>query len=153
MFNQEMFNQIFVSPEDREILRFLWWPDANLEAEAKDHQMTVHLFGATSSPSCCNFALRQVAHHNALGVDEDVLQVINCNFYADDFLKSFETSKEARRVVERLRAALEHSWFHLTKFLSNRENAWKCLSEEERRTLSLDLDLKTRSESRTFGVQ
>lgn len=39
-------------------LRFLWWPENDLSKEPEEYQMMVHLFGATSSPSFTNFALR-----------------------------------------------------------------------------------------------
>ena len=38
-----------------------WWPDGNMEKDIQEYQMTVHLFCAVSSPSCCNFALKQMA--------------------------------------------------------------------------------------------
>ena len=40
--------------------------------------MTVHLFGAVSSPACANFALRQVVTDNKESYDEEVVKsVIN----------------------------------------------------------------------------
>ena len=50
-----MFHQIRVDPKDTHALRFLWWPDGNLFAKPQLYQMLVHLFGATSSPSCAAF--------------------------------------------------------------------------------------------------
>jgi hypothetical protein len=48
---EAMFHQVHVPEADRDLLRFLWWPDGNLKAEPQEYRMTVHLFGATSSPS------------------------------------------------------------------------------------------------------
>ena len=59
-----MFHQIRVPPADRDAFRFLWWPTGDLNQEAVDHRMEVHLFGATSSPSCSSFALRKTAEDN-----------------------------------------------------------------------------------------
>ena len=56
-----MFHQVRVPPADQDAFRFLWWPDGNLNQELVDHRMEVHLFGVTSSPSCCNFTLRRTA--------------------------------------------------------------------------------------------
>ena len=58
---QAMFNQVRVPDEQCDFLRFFSWPDGNLESAIQEYQMTVHLFGAASSPSCCNFALKQTA--------------------------------------------------------------------------------------------
>ena len=50
-----MFNQGKVPPEDSDALRFLWWEDSDL-ARLSEFKMTTHIFGATDSPSCANFA-------------------------------------------------------------------------------------------------
>ena len=55
---EAMFYQVQVRPSDCNYLRFLWWPDGNLETEPEEYQMLVHLFGGPSSPSCANYALR-----------------------------------------------------------------------------------------------
>ena len=56
---QGIFHQIRVNPEHRELLRFLWWDGNNLSKNPTDYCMTIHLFGATSSPSCAKFALKK----------------------------------------------------------------------------------------------
>lgn len=58
---QSMFHQVKVPEEDRDFLRFLWWPEGDLTKEVSEFRMTVHLFGAVSSPSCASFALRKTA--------------------------------------------------------------------------------------------
>ncbi|XP_022595647.1 WD repeat-containing protein 17-like, partial [Seriola dumerili] len=64
---ESMFHQVQVPPDDRDLLRFLWWPKGDTQQLPIEHRMKVHLFGATSSPSCANFALRKCAedhgHH------------------------------------------------------------------------------------------
>lgn len=42
--------------EDVDLLRLLWWPNGDLNQRVVEYRMVVHLFGATSSPSCANFA-------------------------------------------------------------------------------------------------
>ena len=56
-----MFHQVHVNPEHRNFLHFLCWENGNFDSEPKEYRMTVHLFGATSSPGCANFALKKVA--------------------------------------------------------------------------------------------
>lgn len=58
---EAMFYQTRVPPKDSDFLRFLWWPDGNLNGLLEEYRMTVHIFGATSSPSCACFALRKTA--------------------------------------------------------------------------------------------
>ena len=52
-----MFHQVYVDPRDCDVLRFLWWPDGNLEEQSDEYRMVRHLFDATSSPICGKFCL------------------------------------------------------------------------------------------------
>ena len=61
---EAMFHQVRVNPEDHSTLRFLWWPNGNLDLEPEEYMMTMHPFGAVSSPSCANFALKKTAADN-----------------------------------------------------------------------------------------
>ena len=56
-----MFHQIKVDLRNQNAPRFLWWTKGDLYKESKVHKMIVHPFGATSSPSCANFCLKQTA--------------------------------------------------------------------------------------------
>ena len=55
---ESMFHQVMVPREYRSLLRFLWWEDHDISGTEKDFEMFVHVFGGTSSPSCCNYALK-----------------------------------------------------------------------------------------------
>ena len=59
---EAMFHQVKVNEEYRDLLRFLWWENVDLTKQPKEYRMTVHLFGATSSPGCANFALKSTAN-------------------------------------------------------------------------------------------
>ena len=76
-----MFHQIRVAPDDRDASGFLWWPDRDLTQKPIDHRMEVHLFGATSSPSCPSFALRRTADDNKGEFSEAVVKTVKRNFY------------------------------------------------------------------------
>ena len=53
--------------------------------------LLVHLFGAVSSPSCANFALRQTARDNKSTFHPKVIRTIENNFNVDDCLKSLSS--------------------------------------------------------------
>lgn len=74
-----MFHQVKVIEEDRDALRFLWWPNGNLNQDPKWYQMKVHLFGATSSPTCAVFALRCRATDNSDKFEREVNQQLEKN--------------------------------------------------------------------------
>ena len=52
---ESMFHQFFVNEEDRDLLRFFWWENGDLNTAPIEYRMKVHLFGAGSSPGCANF--------------------------------------------------------------------------------------------------
>lgn len=58
---EKMFHQFHVPSDERNYLRFLWWENGELEGEPQEYRMTVHLFGAASSPGCANFGLKYLA--------------------------------------------------------------------------------------------
>ena len=58
---EALFHQVLFAHEDRNSLQFLWWPAGNLTTEPRTYRMAVHLFGATSSPSCESFCLKRAA--------------------------------------------------------------------------------------------
>ena len=65
--------------------------------------MGVHLFGAVSSPSCVNFALRKAADYNLQQFDSEAINTLKRNFYVDDSLKSVPGEEEAIRLIDDLR--------------------------------------------------
>ena len=56
---EKMFHQIYVKPEERDCLRFLWRENPSLVID--EYQMNVHLFGKNDSPWIANFSLKQSA--------------------------------------------------------------------------------------------
>ena len=72
---EAMFHQVRVRPSDCDALRFLWWPDGNLDNQPEEYQMRVHLFGGASSPSCVNFALKRTAEDNIEGFDPETMKL------------------------------------------------------------------------------
>ena len=47
--------------KNRCYLKFLWWKDGNYGNPIIDCQMNVHVFSATSSPGCSNYALKKTS--------------------------------------------------------------------------------------------
>lgn len=58
---EAMFHQVKGSNEDKDLLRFLWWPGDNYEQDLVEHKLLVHIFGATSLPRVASFALHKCA--------------------------------------------------------------------------------------------
>ena len=124
-----------------------------LSKEPEEYQMMVHLFGATSSPSCANFALRQTADDNQNYFSKQAVDSIKRNFYVDDCLKTVSTESRAIPFVGELRQLLSKSGFRLTKWISNSRNVNDSVPESERTSSAKDLLLDQLPIERTLGVR
>ena len=142
---KQMFHQVFESPEDRGALRYLWWPDGDLMKAPKTFQMLVHIFGATSSPSICGYALRRTAADNSEGFSAETVDAVMRDFYVDDLLKSFETTSQAVEITKELQELLAKGGFQLTKVMSNESEVLNAFSPEHRSLALKNLDLNLNS--------
>ncbi|KAK7930431.1 hypothetical protein WMY93_006826 [Mugilogobius chulae] len=117
---ESMFHQVRVPPEDADLLRFLWWPQGDLTQPSCEFRMRVHLFGATSSPSCANFALRKCADDYGHEFKDETVDKVHHCFYVDDCLVSVAAEEEALILCHELVSLCAKGGFCLTKWLSNR---------------------------------
>jgi len=141
---EAMFCQVRVAPRDQDVLRFLWWPDGDMNQEPDTYKMTIHLFGGVWSPSCANFALLRTADDNRSEFPQKVIDCVHENFYVDDFLKSVPDETEAAMVVRQLTELLSRGGFHLTKWVSNSREVLRTVAEDDRardvKTLDMSRD-------------
>ena len=151
---EAMFLQVGVPPEDRDFLRFLWWPGGDLSVPPKKYRMTVHLFGASSSPSCANFALRKTADDFGQQFCEKAGQTVKNNFYVDDCLRSEDSEEVAIQLVDDLKRLCSLGGFKLTKFVSTSRGLMKTLPKEDhgKDVTSINLDFDTLPQTRALGV-
>ena len=71
----------------------------------------LHPFGATSSPSCANFYLKQTAREFGHLYPSMILGAVLHNFYVDDCLVSVCTVKEAVTMQQKLTELLPDAVF------------------------------------------
>ena len=113
---------------------YLWWNNNDLNGELLDYEMSVHVFGGTSSPGCCNYALRRTDVDNAPNYDTKVAETLLHNFYVDDFLKSVESEEIAFQPITDFRRMFGEDGFNLTKFICNRKAVLQSVPECHRRS-------------------
>ena len=128
---EAMFHQVRVKMEDADALRFLWKDDMLSEDPADIYQMLVHIFGATDSPTCCNYALQRTARDNFTEFDALTVESVLRAFYVDDLLKSVHSVDDAIRLAKELMEMLKKTGFRLTKFLSNSKEVLGALPPSE----------------------
>ena len=66
--------------------------------------MTVHLFGASSSPGCSNYGLKQAAQDGEAEFGTQAANFVRSNFYVDDGLASTPSVKQAIDLVSDTKA-------------------------------------------------
>ena len=118
----------------------------------KEYQMVVHLFGATSSPSCAGFALHRTVQDNAQDFEADVATIVRENFYVDDCLTSVPSTEVGMRLLPQLCELLRRGGFRLTKWVSNDREVLSTVPATERAASVVDLDLDHLPIERTLGV-
>ncbi len=129
---EAMFYQVRVAPEDCDMLRYLWWPQGDLTKEPEAYRMLVHLFGAVSSPSCANYALKKTATDNENKSKKEVIEAIQRDFYVDDFLKSVSTEYEGASLAHDIMQVVHEGGFVLTKWISNSRAVLSSIPDEHR---------------------
>ena len=99
---EAMFHQVHILEKERSFLRYLWWEDVNLE-KLIDYEMCVHVFGGTSSPGCCNYALQRTALDNVSSYIKEATNILLINVYVDDVLKSVPSVRDALARIQEVR--------------------------------------------------
>ena len=84
---QVMYCQVKVPESHRLNLRYLWGKEDDIHSEIADCEMCVHLFGAVSSPSSSNYALKRTVDNSSY-FSVDVSETGMKYFSVDDLLKS-----------------------------------------------------------------
>ncbi|GAA6081882.1 uncharacterized protein LOC113055348, partial [Tachysurus ichikawai] len=137
---EKMFHQFHVKKDDRNFLRFLWWKKGYLNSHPKEYHMKVHLFGASSSPGCANYALKHLAKESEamypLGS-----KFVTTNFYVDDGVTSVASKEEAVQVAREARQLCASGGLRLHKFISNDKDVLNSIPISERASVVKELDL------------
>lgn len=149
---ERMFHQFRVHEEDRDYLRFLWYNKDS--TDMVDYRMTVHLFGASSSPGCATFGLRQLAELHKQRWPQ-AAEFIKSSFYVDDGLISVRSKDEAIQLVKQSIDLCAQGGVRLHKFLSNERDVLTSvpMTERAKEIQNVDLSLEDLPTERTLGVQ
>lgn len=147
---EKMFYNVQVPENDRTHLRFLWYENNNLNEEPVQYRLTVHLFGATSSPAVANFALKQ----SVANEEEQVVCTVNEAFYVDDLLASYDSEEKAINNIKKVSSSLQEASFNLTAFASNSNNVLQSISSDDRDNNESTVELpNNNAETRALGMK
>ena len=115
---EAMYHQVQISEDQQSFLKFLWWEN-HIDRKPHDYVTCAHVFGATLSAACSNYALQRTAMENEAVLGEAAASALHHNFYVDDFLKSTEHLDPVKHLVKDVINMFKSGGFHLTKFISN----------------------------------
>ena len=117
--------------------------------------MTVHLFGATSSPARANFALKKVASDYEDRCGPEAADFVKNNFYMDDGLRSVSTPEAAASLVKNTKKLCGKGGFNLHMFVSNHKAVIDSISQDDRSKVlqNLDITKDMLPVERALGVQ
>jgi hypothetical protein len=124
-----MFLQVKVDPEYRDYLRFLWYDE---DKNPIEYRMTVHLFGATSSPGCSNHTLKETAKRFEWKYGRKASEFIENEFYVDDGLTSVIGVTDAIQLVKDSKNLCAEGGFNLQKFISSHVEVIESIPLEDR---------------------
>ena len=85
--------------------------------------MCVPLFGAITSPSCANMALKKTADNSQDSFGKEAAATVKRDFYVNDLLKSQNTEESGIDLVQNVREMCASGGFKLTKFISKHQKS------------------------------
>ena len=149
---EAMYLQVKVPVEQRSFLRFLWWPGGNLDVDPVEYEMCAHLFGATSSGGCANYALKQAGKDGKDKFGVEAANALNENFYVDDLLKSVRSVDAAKSLISNVIGMCDEGGFNLTKIVSNNAEVVNSLPVDKRALSVRECDLSQAPIERALGA-
>lgn len=125
---EKMFYMVKLPLKDRNFLRFFW---LDKDGRPVQFRLTVHVFGAISSPSVANYALQQSVELDT-NIDTNIKNAVQRNFYVDDLLLSQKSDHEAIIIAQKLQTTLSVCGFNLTAFTSNSRSVLESIPQLKR---------------------
>ena len=116
---ESMFYQVKVPESQHNLLRFLWWPNGNLQKSLEEYVMKVHIFGAISSPSCANFAIKKTAKDFESVYGKESANTLRRNFYPSNEVAINQFISKGREDVQIWRLSSYKSRLQLSKSYAN----------------------------------
>ena len=116
---EAMFMQIKVPIKHSNYMRVLWWPHGDLSSKPLQFRLRSHTFGAVSSPSIANYALKRAASDAVDDVDPETIYTLQRCSYVDDVMRSFSSVTRAVQIMSEVKKVAHDAGFNLIGLVSN----------------------------------
>ena len=116
---EKAFHQIQIKPEDRRMLRFLWFDDAEKDCPTvKQFQFRRLVFGLTSSPAILASTIK---HHLSKYEEKEpaVTALLKSSLYVDDLAGGVFRGNETVELYDKAQRIMKEGGFSLRKWNSN----------------------------------
>ena len=147
---EKMYHQVLVEGEEQPFFSFLWRKPGS-SAPPDVYVMTVHIFGAISSPATCMYALRRTAVDFGSSFP-DVAHLVATNFNVDNYLDSVNTEDEAIKRSQQMTTLLSQGGFHLWKWITSSRPVLGSIPPENRNDPKLDAHFDELPTEKTLGL-
>lgn len=116
---EKAFLMIGISPQHRDLLRFLWFKDPlNLNSEIEQFRFTRLVFGLRSSPAILSST---ILHHLQLYQQQcpEIVELLSNQLYVDDFVTGTDSEEKAFEIYKLSKQVMSEGGFNLRKWTSN----------------------------------
>ena len=148
---KQMFYNFQVSLGFRDYLRFLWFDNNDLSKQPSVYRMNTHAFGLTSSPSCANFAMKQLAKDHRTACNE-AADFLTKGYYVDDGVIPLSSDEEVIDFIDKSVSLIKRGDLTLHKFKSNSETVMKHVNKNHEQDADKELDLALNVYWVWFGI-
>jgi len=147
---EKMYHQVLAREEEQDFFSFLWRKPGSKE-EPDVFSMTVHIFGAVSSPATCMYALRRTAVDFGHSFPE-VASLVSNNFYVDNYIDSVDSEEVAILRSRQLTSLLKLGGFRLCKWTTSSRKVLSSIPAEDRVNSKIDVSFDQLPTEKTLGL-
>ena len=130
---EKAFHQIQINPEDRGILRFLWFNDIEKDCpQIKQYQFRRLVFGLTPSPALLASTIK---HHLSKYEEKEpeVTSLLSSSPYVDDLAGGVFCETETVNLYDKAQKIMKDGGFSLRKWNSNCQSLHEKIKQDEKR--------------------
>ena len=128
---EKAFHQIQINPDDRRMLRFLWFDEVEKDCpEIKQFQFRRLVFGLTPSPA---ILASTVKHHFSKYEEKEpaVTSLLDSSLYVDDLAGGVFHEKETVDLSDKVQGIMKEGGFSLRKWNSNCQSLRERIKQDE----------------------